>query len=167
MPRLQRVVFSLGANLGDRRAAIKGMIKALTRMSVGPIHLSSLMETAPVDVRDSQPRYLNVLMRAQYRGSAIDLLHNCQSIERSLGRSGKGTKAARTADIDILLLGNEIINNRELTIPHPRIRNRYFCMVGLLEIAPGVMLPGTKKTIRQIFKRLPNAITKQHIRLLD
>jgi 2-amino-4-hydroxy-6-hydroxymethyldihydropteridine diphosphokinase len=105
--------------------------------------LSKIYETAPVEVKEQQPDYLNCVAEVQYGTTAIELLRFCQGVEAALGRErGKvGEKAPRTIDVDVLLFGEEIVEGPYLVVPHPGIL-RAFNLKGLADLAPGVYIPG-------------------------
>ena len=123
---------------------LRAAVKALGR---GPLlevrGLSKVYETAPVEVGEEQPDYLNCVVEVRYGATAIELLRLCQGMEAALGRerSEAGEKAARTIDIDVLLFGEEIVEGAHLVVPHPGIL-RAFNLRGLADLAPGVYIPG-------------------------
>ena len=80
---------------------------------------SKVYETAPVEVEEEQPHYLNCVVEIECAISAIELLRYCQGVEAGLGRERKGEKAPRTVDVDVLLFGEEVIEEPELRVPHP------------------------------------------------
>jgi 2-amino-4-hydroxy-6-hydroxymethyldihydropteridine diphosphokinase len=105
--------------------------------------LSKVYETAPVEVEEEQPDYLNCVVEVRYRATAIELLRFCQGIEAALERvrGASGEKAPRTLDIDVLLFGEEVIEEQHLVVPHPGI-SRAFNLKCLTDLAPGVYIPG-------------------------
>lgn len=123
---------------------LRAAVKALGR---GPLlevrGLSKVYETAPVEVGEEQPDYLNCVVEVRYGATAIELLRLCQGVEAALGRErGKaGEKAPRAIDIDVLLFGEEIVEGAHLVMPHPGIL-RVFNLRGLADLAPGVYIPG-------------------------
>jgi 2-amino-4-hydroxy-6-hydroxymethyldihydropteridine diphosphokinase len=126
--------------LGCLRAAVE----ALGR---GPLlevrGLSEVYETAPVEVEEEQPDYLNCVVEVGYGATAIELLRFCQGVEAALGRvrGVSGEKAPRTVDIDVLLFGEEVIEGPHLVVPHPGSL-RAFNLKGLADLAPEMYIPG-------------------------
>jgi 2-amino-4-hydroxy-6-hydroxymethyldihydropteridine diphosphokinase len=138
---LASVALSLGSNLGDRRNYIDAMAASLRKILTG-IRASRLMETEPVGVGEGHGAYLNKVVAGTYRGSAFELLEECLSIEARLGRVRVGCRSPRTADIDILLFGAETIcAPPRLIVPHPELLNRRFCIEGLMDIDPAILVP--------------------------
>jgi 2-amino-4-hydroxy-6-hydroxymethyldihydropteridine diphosphokinase len=139
-----RSFLSLGSNLGDRLGYLRAAVGALGR---GPLlevcGLSKVYETAPVEVEEEQPDYLNCVVEVRYGATAIELLRFGQGIEAALERvrGASGEKAPRTIDIDLLLFGEEVIEEQHLIVPHPGIL-RAVNLKCLMDLAPGVYIPG-------------------------
>lgn len=140
---------ALGSNLGDRRHAIQEAVAALCEV-VGPLQaLSSLYDTAPVGMQ-SEHRFLNAVAAFDTQLTPAQLLYATQAIEQAMGRTEKSAVDAegnlihpdRIIDIDILTLGDLVINDEEvlpgqrLTLPHPRMHERPFVMEPLHELSP-------------------------------
>ncbi|MBN1575445.1 MAG: 2-amino-4-hydroxy-6-hydroxymethyldihydropteridine diphosphokinase [Chitinispirillaceae bacterium] len=155
------VAICIGSNSGDRRWYINRMEEMLKEVLFPPVIMSALMETEPVGVFDEQPWYLNRVIGGCYDRSAFKLLSACAAIERSLGRTEKGMVRARTADIDILLFGNETIAAEELTIPHPAILLRRFCLEGLSQIMPDAVIGTAAGTVGQQYAAMTQQIRSQ------
>ena len=139
---MTRSYLSLGSNLGDRLEYLWAAVKALER---GPVieatRVSKLYETDPVEVDEEQPDYLNCVVEVWCEASAIELLRFCQGVEAALGRTGKGGRLPRTVDIDILLFGEEIIEEAYLEVPHRGVL-RPFNLLGITDLAPDAFVPG-------------------------
>ncbi len=133
---------SLGSNLGDRRAYLRAAVEALQR---GPgmklLGVSKVYETVPVEVEDEQPDYLNCVAGLECDMPAIELLRYCQGVEGALGRERKGEKAPRTIDIDVLLFGDEVIDEPGFEVPHRGV-TRAFNLRGLADLDPALHIPG-------------------------
>jgi 2-amino-4-hydroxy-6-hydroxymethyldihydropteridine diphosphokinase len=131
----------LGANLGDARATVEAALKELdalpgTRVS----ERSSLFRSAPVDAGGDD--YVNAVARIETTLSALELLARLREVEQAHGRVRAGYNAPRTLDLDLLLYGREEIATAELTVPHPRMTQRAFVLIPLLQIAPLIDIPG-------------------------
>ncbi|MBN1307242.1 MAG: 2-amino-4-hydroxy-6-hydroxymethyldihydropteridine diphosphokinase [Chitinispirillaceae bacterium] len=155
----------IGSNRGDRCWYIKRMEEMLNAVLFPPVVMSALMETEPVGVFDEQPWYLNRVIGGCYDRSAFTLLAACTAIERSLGRTEKGTGRARTADIDILLFGNETIAAEELTIPHSAILSRRFYLEGLYQVMPDAVIGSAAGTVGQQYAAMTQQLRNQGLRL--
>ncbi len=123
---------------------LRAAVGALGR---GPLlevrEFSKVYETVPVEVKEEQRDYLNCVVEVRYSATAIELLRFCQGVEAALGRvrEASGEKAPRTIDVDVLLFGEEIIEEPYLILPHPGIL-RAFNLKGLADLAPDVYIPG-------------------------
>ena len=129
------VYLSLGTNLGDRENNLKSAIDLLqSKEGIWIKKISPIYETAPVGYVD-QPSFLNIAIYAQTILSPIELLQTCQLIENDLGRVRNIRWGPRIIDLDILLFNNDNIESENLIIPHPRMFERAFVLVPLLDIA--------------------------------
>jgi len=138
----------LGSNLGDRK---QNLVRALDLLSQHVVieQLSSVYETEPVGYKE-QPLFLNTVCRISTELNPEKLLRLAKKIESELGRTPAFPNAPRRIDIDILFYGDEVLNTRDLTIPHPRLVERAFVLVPLAEIAPDLVHPGNKKTVKKL-----------------
>ncbi|MET0963740.1 MAG: 2-amino-4-hydroxy-6-hydroxymethyldihydropteridine diphosphokinase [Noviherbaspirillum sp.] len=131
----------LGANLGDARATVEAALKELGELPGTRLReRSSLFRTAPVDAGGDD--YINAVARVETTLGAADLLARLRDIEQAHGRERAGYNAPRTLDLDLLLYGREKIATAELTVPHPRMTQRAFVLIPLLQIAPLINIPG-------------------------
>jgi 2-amino-4-hydroxy-6-hydroxymethyldihydropteridine diphosphokinase len=147
------VYLSLGSNVGDREAQL---LDAQTRLSaIGRVvAVSSLYETEPVEFTQ-QPWFLNCAVALETNKTAQELMAVILRIEQEMGRRRLQKKGPRSIDIDILLFGETVIDSTDLTIPHPALHQRRFVLEPLAEIAPEVLHPALKKTIRELRDALP------------
>lgn len=138
-----RVYIGIGSNLGEPRAQVEKALQSLQLLSVnGEFTASPLYQTTPTGPQD-QPDFINAVAGFLTLLSAQDLLQALKAIENSQGRQRDGVRwGPRTLDLDLLLYGNESIDMDELTVPHPRIRERAFVMVPLFDVAPDISIPG-------------------------
>jgi 2-amino-4-hydroxy-6-hydroxymethyldihydropteridine diphosphokinase len=140
---MPRAYVSLGANLGAREETIRRAIELLRREDeVDVVAVSRFRETDPVGVID-QPRFLNGAVVVDTALAPRDLLDVLLRIERQLGRVRDGTRwGPRTIDLDLLVYGDEEIDEPGLTIPHPRLGERRFALEPLAEVDPELVIPG-------------------------
>jgi 2-amino-4-hydroxy-6-hydroxymethyldihydropteridine diphosphokinase len=161
------VVLSLGSNLGDRAFFLRRMGEEIGRLLLPPVRFSRLMETEPLGVSTNQEWFYNRLVRGGYRGTSRSLLSACQAIENALGRTRPEKYAARTADIDILLFGDSLINEPDLIVPHPAIQKRRFCIMGLCEVAPELVFPGIGRRVDEAAKEWMMAAGEQEMKIIE
>ena len=136
-----RAFVGLGANLGDPRAAVTEALRQLAALPDSTLMAtSSLYRTAPVDA--TGPAFVNAVAELRTTLSPHDLLHRLQAIEQAHGRERPYRNAPRTLDLDLLLVDGCMIDDAELTLPHPRLHQRAFVLVPLAELAPGLCVPG-------------------------
>ena len=137
---------SLGSNLGDRG---KNLIRALSLLSteVNLDKASSVYETEPVGYKE-QPLFLNLACQVTTNLNPWKLLHLAKTIENKMGRiPSKQINAPRPIDIDILFYNKQIINSKNLTVPHPHLAKRAFVLIPLSEIAAELIHPQLGKSI--------------------
>lgn len=158
----------LGSDLGDRRAALR---EALRRMAAGgmrPEALSSVWETEPVDVEGSEG-FLNmvVAIRVPSGTDPESVLNGLLAIETAMGRTRGDVPRSRVVDLDLLVLGEEMVRTKRLTLPHPRMWERRFVLAPLEEIAPDLRDPESGLTVRDILRRLPERPWARRVGTLD
>jgi 2-amino-4-hydroxy-6-hydroxymethyldihydropteridine diphosphokinase len=139
-----RAYIALGSNLGDREETIRAAVAALAaEPGVEVVAVSTLIETEPVGVVD-QPRFLNGVAALDTDLSARELLDLLLDVERRFGRRREGAvpQGPRTLDLDLLLYGDEEIDEPGLRVPHPRLHEREFVLAPLEELAPTLEVPG-------------------------
>ena len=141
----------LGGNIGDRIATLQ-QAQALINVHIGNIlKPSELYETAAWGV-ENQPNFINQVISVETTRSPEEVLKQIHFIEKALGRTRHQKWHARTIDIDILFYNREIINTKDLTIPHPFIQERRFTLVPLQEIAPDFIHPTLNVTITELLE---------------
>ena len=148
----------LGGNLGDKKKIFEEA-RELLGERIGKISaLSSVYETEPWGF-ESEDIFWNQVLKMETELSPEEILAKIQQIEQDLGRIRKENQfSSRIIDIDILFYGDQIINQENLIIPHPRIQERKFTLVPLCEIAPELLHPVLKKSIGQLLKECPDRL---------
>jgi 2-amino-4-hydroxy-6-hydroxymethyldihydropteridine diphosphokinase len=143
----------LGSNLGDRRAQLAAAFTALAALPGTTLDArSSLYESAPLGTGGVPARhgaatggdYLNAVARLRTTLAPLELLHALQAIEAAAGRERPYPNAPRGLDLDLLLYDEQALVGAELTLPHPRLHERAFVVVPLLEIAPDIRWRGVR-----------------------
>ena len=147
-----RVAISLGSNLGDRRAHLEYAVDAL-RLDLSEVSVSSFAETIPAGVGPEHGPYLNGAVVGHTQLSARVLLERLLEIEEERGRVRPYPQAPRTLDLDLVLYGDEIIEEDGLSVPHPRFRERDFVLRPLAEIAADMIDPITRTTVGELWNR--------------
>lgn len=137
-----RAFLGLGSNLGDSLAHLKEALARLEEKGVRPRRFSSVYRTAPWGVED-QPDFLNMVVMALTELDPRGLLEACQEVEREMGRVRRERWGPRVIDVDILLYDDIVVEEEGLVIPHPRMGERDFVLVPLLEVWPEAVDPRT------------------------
>lgn len=128
---VRRAFLGLGTNLGDRRGYLREAVDAVP----GLVEVSSVYETEPVGGPE-QGAFLNIVVEVETDLDPYGLLELCRTLERAAGRERRIRWGPRTLDVDVLWIDGVAVNDDELTVPHPRMYQRNFVVVPLLEIAP-------------------------------
>ena len=135
---MTRAYVGLGANLGDREATMRSAIDLLGDEVVA---VSTFRETDPVGYED-QPRFLNAAVALETALTPREVLDRLLAVERQLGRTRDGPRyGPRTIDLDLLLYGEEIVDEPGLRVPHPRLHERRFVLEPLADLDPGLVIP--------------------------
>jgi 2-amino-4-hydroxy-6-hydroxymethyldihydropteridine diphosphokinase len=131
----------LGANLGDARSQVLGAIAQLEMLpDTRLVAQSGLFRSAPIDAGGAD--FINAVAQLETRLPAEELLLALQAIEHDFGRQRPYPNAPRTLDLDLLLYGNQTIASATLQVPHPRMTERAFVLIPLLQIDPLIQIPG-------------------------
>jgi 2-amino-4-hydroxy-6-hydroxymethyldihydropteridine diphosphokinase len=150
-----RIYLSLGSNLGDRSANLEQAIEALPGAGIKILRRSSTYETEPVDFLE-QPWFLNCVMEGKTNLPPRALLGKLQGIEQQLGSRKLVPRGPRIIDLDVLFYGSQVIREPGIEIPHPRLAQRRFVLVPLVEIAPQLRHPLMGKTADELLAETPD-----------
>ena len=132
----------IGSNLLDPAAQVKSALAALKSLPrTRVLKSSSLYRSSPVG-HTQQPDFVNAVTSLETGLEPFELLAELQKIEKKHGRERSFKDAPRTLDLDLLLFNDQVIHKPDLQIPHPRMHERAFVLKPLLEIAPGIAIPG-------------------------
>lgn len=144
------VFISIGSNMGNRYDYLTKAIKSLTTYpEIELINYSSIYETDPVGYEE-QDLFLNMVIKVITKLSAFELLAICLKTELELDRKREMKWGPRTLDLDILLYNQESIETKKLVVPHPRMQERAFVMIPLLEITQSDDIPGIQESLKQL-----------------
>ena len=142
------VYLALGSNLGDRLANLKQAIASLTpQLDVKA--KSQVYETPPWGYED-QPKFLNQVVKASTYLEPEPLLKHLKRLELALGRKESFPNGPRLIDLDLLFYDDLALNTSSLVIPHPRLHERGFVLLPLMDIDPDLVHPVTKKSVREM-----------------
>ena len=167
-----RCGIALGSNIENRLSNLReGCRRACSLHEPGlPVAASSIYETTPVECEPGTTPYLNAVIEINFTGPPVALLDRLLEVEESMGWPSKRPRnSPRIIDLDVLYAGNLVLNNHEIIIPHPRIRQRRFVLTPLAEISPDLVLPGQVHSVRKLLAELddPGQVTRLGVRLSD
>ena len=152
--------FSLGSNLGGR---LRLLSQAKTILLMDPqvtfVDQSSVFETEPVGVQEAykQMKFLNAVLVVESPYTADEWLSKIKKVERLLKRVRTDDRnAPRTIDVDILFVGDEVVDSDLLQVPHPRWADRRFVVEPLAEVRPDLILPGASGSVQNILEQMPS-----------
>ena len=165
---MEKVAIGLGSNVGDRAAMIAQAAELLGEV-MQKVEVSSLLET-PALLKEGSPEewnlpFLNAALIGETELSPQELLKVCQNIEKQLQREKIGLWSPRTIDLDILLYGEQLIDEPHLQVPHPLMLERNFVMIPLIEIAGEWVHPITKMRLSELGEE-EGASSKSHWKVL-
>ncbi len=153
-----QVVLGLGGNMGNRTQHL-GLAMVQIIQQIGPItRVSSVYETAAWGNED-QPAFLNMAVCINTPFTPLQTLERCLRIEKQMGRHRTMKWGPRIIDIDILLYNNQIIRDKNLSVPHPMMHERRFVLAPIAEIIPQKKHPILKKTFKELLLICPDTLT--------
>jgi len=158
---MQELIIGLGSNLGDRRKNIEDAIVLIGERIGRVTSISTLVETEPWGF-ESENRFLNCAIKVSDSLSspgassvrAPVVMGILQSIEQDFGRVRTGVYTDRAIDLDLLFLGDEVLDMPGLIVPHPRVHERSFVLISLMEICPDKVHPVLGTPIRELWANL-------------
>lgn len=140
---MKTVYVALGSNLNDPLNQLKQAVKSLQEFVLN-LEVSPFYGSKPVGPQD-QPDYVNAVVKFETNLTALELLDKLQHIENQQGRVRLRRWGERTLDLDLILYGNELIQNERLTVPHIEMKNREFVIVPMFDLSPELVLPSGEK----------------------
>jgi 2-amino-4-hydroxy-6-hydroxymethyldihydropteridine diphosphokinase len=150
-----RIYLALGSNVGDRLENLRKAVAQFESIGLAVQRTSSVYETEPVDRLD-QPWFLNCVVEATTTVLPRVLMQKILRLETQMGRNRQreSPKGPRTIDIDIVLYGKSRIHSPDLTVPHPRFRQRRFVLVALNELDPKLRDPESQRSVHELLEAI-------------
>jgi 2-amino-4-hydroxy-6-hydroxymethyldihydropteridine diphosphokinase len=149
-----RAFVAVGSNLGDRWARLALAARALRAApGVAVVRASRVWDAAPVG--PPQPRYLNAVLELETTRTPASLLTLLREVEREAGRTRDVHWGARTLDLDLLLMGELVVREPGLSVPHPELARRRFVLAPLCELHPELVVPGPGVSVGRLLEEAP------------
>jgi 2-amino-4-hydroxy-6-hydroxymethyldihydropteridine diphosphokinase len=144
MRPIRQAVLSLGSNVGERLATLQGAVDALLDTpEVKVVSVSPVYETQPVDAPAGSGDFLNAVLLLDTTLSVHTLLDRCRAVEAAFGRRRDGVRnAPRTLDVDLIVVGDRVVDDPDLVLPHPHAHERAFVLQPWLDVDSDGWLPG-------------------------
>jgi 2-amino-4-hydroxy-6-hydroxymethyldihydropteridine diphosphokinase len=146
---MNTVYILLGSNIGNSKAQLLLATEKI-EIKIGEIIKASSLYATEAWGKKDQPNFINQVLIVETKLEAANLIKTVLVIEKDMGRKRTIKNAPRIIDIDILFFNNEIINTKNLIVPHPEIQNRRFVLVPLVELSPFYMHPSIKKKVSEL-----------------
>ena len=157
---MNNIFIALGSNLENPKEQVKKGILSIKKIEgVRILNESNLYETPPVGILD-QPNFVNAVIKINSNLGPYEILNELLNIENIAGRVRIDKNGPRTLDLDILLFNNLILNEKKLTIPHPRMHERLFVLIPLRDIDEAIVIPNHGAVIDIINKLTPENIIR-------
>ena len=150
MKNFNKIILSLGSNIGDKKSNLETAINQINKFSTIK-KISSIYQSDPILLKD-QENFFNLVLEIEYKKSAIELLETTKDVERSMGRKKTVKYGPRIIDIDIVFFNNQIVNSKDLVIPHYDWSNRVFVVLPLCELFKEFNLQDYKLDAQKINK---------------
>jgi 2-amino-4-hydroxy-6-hydroxymethyldihydropteridine diphosphokinase len=155
---MHQVLLSLGANLGSPLETLSRAIELIGTHILHNVRVSSFYETAPVGFAD-QPAFINVALIGTTQMCAADIHAACKDLEQQLGRQHRQQWHEREIDIDVILVGSELYDHNNVTVPHKRMHERMFVLLPACEVAPDMVCPRTDKPLSQLLAECTDTVS--------
>ena len=154
---MNKTYLLLGSNIGNSKVSLA---KAITQIEkqIGTVTRQSGLYSTTAWGNINQPDFLNQIIIVETKLNAVETMQIILDIEKKMGRVRTVKNAPRIIDIDILFFNKEIIDQPELTVPHPQIQNRRFVLVPLNQLSPHLKHPILKKTVHQLLMHCPDKL---------
>ena len=150
MKNFNKIILSLGSNIGDKKSNLETAIKQINQFSTIK-KISSIYESDPILLKD-QDNFFNLVLEIDYKKTAIELLETTKDVERRMGRKKTVKYGPRIIDIDIVFFNNQVVNSKDLIIPHYDWSNRVFVVKPLSELFNEFNMQDYKLDIQKINK---------------
>ena len=150
MKNFNKIILSLGSNIGDKKSNLETAINQINKFSTIK-KISSIYESDPILLKD-QENFFNLVLEIEYKKSAIELLETTKDVEKRMGRKKTVKYGPRIIDIDIVFFNNQIINSKDLVIPHYDWSNRVFVVKPLSELFREFNMQDYKLDVQKINK---------------
>jgi len=145
-----KIILSLGSNIGDRKSNLETAINQINKFSAIK-KISSIYESEPILLKD-QDNFYNLVLEIDYKKSVIELLQSTKDVERRMGRKKTVKYGPRIIDIDIVFFNNQIVNSKDLVVPHYDWSNRVFVVKPLSELFKEFNMQDYKLDVQKINK---------------
>ena len=150
MKNFNKIILSLGSNIGDKKSNLETAINQINQFSTIK-KISSIYESDPILLKD-QDNFFNLVLEIDYKKTVIELLETTKDVERRMGRKKTVKYGPRIIDIDIVFFNNQIVNSKDLIIPHYDWSNRVFVVKPLSELFKEFNMQDYKLDIQKINK---------------
>ena len=150
MKNFNKIILSLGSNIGDKKSNLETAINQINKFSAIK-KISSIYESEPILLKD-QDNFYNLVLEIDYKKSVIELLESTKDVERRMGRKKTVKYGPRIIDIDIVFFNNKIVNSKDLVIPHYDWSNRVFVVKPLSELFKEFNMQDYKLDVQKINK---------------
>ena len=150
MKNFNKIILSLGSNIGDKKSNLETAINQINKFSTIK-KISSIYESDPILFKD-QDNFYNLVLEIDYKKSVIELLESTKDVERRMGRKKTVKYGPRIIDIDIVFFNNQIINSKDLVVPHYDWSNRIFVVKPLCELFKEFSIQDYKLDVQKISK---------------
>jgi len=169
MRPIRQAVLSLGSNVGERFTTLQGAVNALADTpEVKVVSVSPVYETPAVDAPEGSGDFLNAVLLVDTTLSVHTLLERAHAVEAAFGRERSGVvNEPRTLDVDLIVVGERVADDEDLTLPHPRAHERAFVLRPWLDIDPEAYLPGQGLAVDLIGKTDQSILTRRDDLELD